>query len=455
MKLRSRILQIMLVGVVIAIALVAFLSFTFVRREFVEYVKLERQQRLDQILADVSKMYNENPSLAPDSLADLAFNEQLIIEVSDANGTKIGSFDGIAPLVEGQGEYTEQNVPIMDAHYQVIGQIKIGYWDNALLTQAARSFFLSLIRAFGLAAGVAAICALLFSVLFSKRLVNPIQALMEQTTSIRYGEYTKEDPSPGVAIELDRLSENINALSSALEQQEKTRKQYAQDISHELRTPVTALKLQLAAMRDGIVPLDAEACNFLLDETDRLNRLIEMLRQSFADESIWGSRDIQSVSLQDLIEGLAQSVRPLIEHDGSHFVVDVPHPWKISTDPEALRHILYNLLSNARKAIRPGGTVRLQVHQEKETIVISVTDNGVGIRPEDLDRIFDRFYRVDDARNTKMGGTGLGLAIAKSMTSSLQGTLRVESEYGEGSTFTVTLPLHWPNEKKNEESVHS
>lgn len=455
MKLRSRILQIMLVGVVIAITLVAFLSFTFVRREFAEYVKLERQQRLDQILADVSKMYSENPSLTPNSLADLAFSEQLSIEVSDAHGVMIGSFNGIAPGVEGQGEYTEQNVPIMDAHYQMVGQIKIGYWDNALLTQAARSFFLSLIRAFGLAAGVAAVCALLFSVLFSKRIVSPIQTLMEQTTSIRYGEYTKQDPARGVAIEVDRLSENINALSAALEQQEKTRKQYAQDISHELRTPVTALKLQLAAMRDGIVPLDTEACNFLLEETDRLNRLIEMLRQSFANENIWGSRDIQTVSLQELIEGLAQSVRPLIEHDGSHFEVEVPHPWKISTDPETLRHILYNLLSNARKAIHAGGTVRLHVRQEKEHVLLSVTDNGVGIRPEDLDRIFERFYRVDDARNTKMGGTGLGLAIAKNMTASLHGTLRVQSEYGEGSTFTVTLPLRFPKEPKNEMSASS
>jgi two-component sensor histidine kinase len=211
----------------------------------------------------------------------------------------------------------------------------------------------------------------------------------------------------------------------------------------------TALNLHVSAMLDGILPANEENLRAIRYEITRLNRMTEMLKSTFDAQESTDRIHIESVDCTALLNELADSLRPMLNKDRVQITLSVPAELVTETDKEKLRQILYNLLSNAKKAVDQGGRIRIEGHKTKKDIVLTVADDGIGIRSVDLPHIFDRFYRADTARNTKKGGTGLGLAIVKSHIQSLHGTIRVESTPGEGSRFTITLPLYWPGQEKN------
>ena len=448
MTFRKRILQSIILGFLCSILVTGSISFLRVRQNFSTYLRLEQQFRISRILTEIGDLYRENQRMSQNDLQTLAGQENLFIEIIDQNGHSVDKFDGIDPQDSMHGTYIERDITIFGTYRNPIGTIRIGYWDHSLLSQSAKAFTESLYLSFIISLLLATVFAFFASFWISRRVTKPVEAIMLQTERIRFGDYSVKPEPAGYAKEFDQLTENINSLSEALEQQESYRRKYAQDISHELRTPVTSMKLQIATMRDGIREPNRENLILLMDEVNRLNRLIEMLKDSFQDGTTWTELKIEPVEVEEFLNSLADSVRPLFAIDDCQLTIVTAPRLVIETDPDKLRQILYNLMSNAKKAINPGGTVTVRAYPSKSLVKFVVEDNGIGIRESDIPHVFERFYRADTARNTKQGGTGLGLSIVKSTVQSLQGTIFVNSEVGRGSTFTVTLPMHWTEPEK-------
>ncbi len=229
---------------------------------------------------------------------------------------------------------------------------------------------------------------------------------------------------------------------------ERVRREFVANVSHELKTPLTAIKGLLETLLSGALEDAANNRRFvtLIDEdATRLGRLIDDLLELSQIESKADVLALQAVLLRPLLEDLARTLRPRADarQVTLHLEVTADAP-PVQGDPDRLRQIFSNLLDNAIKFNKPGGRVTVRAAVDGPSLRVNVQDTGTGIPEADLPRIFERFYRVDKARSRELGGTGLGLAIVKHLIELHQGRVTVESRPGQGSTFTVTLPLASP-----------
>ena len=229
-----------------------------------------------------------------------------------------------------------------------------------------------------------------------------------------------------------------------LKRLERVRQEFVANVSHELRTPLTAIKGYAETLRDGGLRDPETAAEFVRvihRHAERLRALIEDLLDLAAVEQGEARLKPAVVRARDVAAQAEGLVRPAAEARGQTLAIDLPADLPdILADRDRLAQILINLLDNAVKFTPEGGRVTLSAKAAEGRVVLAVRDNGVGIPPGDLPRIFERFYRVGRSRDRREGGTGLGLAIAKHLTQAMGGTIEVESVQGSGTTFRVSLP---------------
>jgi signal transduction histidine kinase len=241
--------------------------------------------------------------------------------------------------------------------------------------------------------------------------------------------------------EIGVLGKAFNKMAGDLETAEAQRRQMTADIAHELRNPLSIIRGNLEAMIDGIYVPDDEHLTTIYEEALLLQRLVEDLRLLTLADAGQLTLIRTDVDLADLLSGVANSALAVAQDGGIALHVDVPQDALIAQgDAGRLRQIIGNLVSNAIRYTPQGGTITLHAHQDDENVVIDVADTGHGIASQDLDRVFDRFYRADTARDRASGGSGLGLAIAKALVQAHGGTIDVQSELGQGTTFTIVIP---------------
>ncbi|MGU3981112.1 two-component system histidine kinase PnpS [Listeria monocytogenes] len=226
---------------------------------------------------------------------------------------------------------------------------------------------------------------------------------------------------------------------------ENVRSEFVTNVSHELKTPVTALKGFAETLLDGAMYDEVLLKKFLTiikEESDRLHRLImDILALSRIEQNPVA----ENVELVDIDEVIEQSARTIFEMATEKNIrVTIPEKTSasvmIETDRDKLQQIIINLLSNAINYTPVDGKVEVKLIEQEAEVIIEVTDNGIGIPAKDIDRVFERFYRVDKARSRHSGGTGLGLSIVKHLVENCGGRIEVESQEEVGSTFRVTLP---------------
>jgi two-component system phosphate regulon sensor histidine kinase PhoR len=229
-----------------------------------------------------------------------------------------------------------------------------------------------------------------------------------------------------------------------LKRLERVRKDFVANVSHELKTPLTSIKGYIEALIDGAKD-DPQRCSAFLaviqKHTDNLNATLSDLLQLSAIESGQYRWKREAVSVPDLIEKAAGLVRSTVEKKRQSLsLICSENLPDLYGDPDKLTEVLINLLDNAVKYTPEGGQVTVEAVAAGNAVEISVSDTGIGIPPKDIPRIFERFYRVDRARSRELGGTGLGLSIVKHIVEAHRGTVRVQSEPGKGSRFTLLLP---------------
>jgi len=221
------------------------------------------------------------------------------------------------------------------------------------------------------------------------------------------------------------------------------RRDLVANVSHEIKTPLAAIRGYAETLQDGALEDPAAAAGFLdriLRQSRRLQSILDDLLTLSRIESPAAVEGREEIDLQHLLEWAADLVCDEAQQQQIDLVVADGPPCLLLGEREALERLLINLLDNAIKYNRPGGSVRAAIQSPSRQIVLEVSDTGIGIPPAALDRVFERFYRVDRARSREAGGTGLGLAIVKHAAQLHGGRVEVESRPGEGSTFRVVLP---------------
>ena len=224
---------------------------------------------------------------------------------------------------------------------------------------------------------------------------------------------------------------------------ERIRREFASNVSHELKTPLTAVQACADTLLDGALEDPQHNRAFverIVEQADRLESLIAdilQIAQIESDEVVFVTA---AIDLAAAVEERLQNLAPIAAQKGVNLQVESARGVQIHVDPDGLRQIVDNLVKNAINYTPANGIVTVRVRDEKEWAVIEVEDTGIGISREDQERIFERFYRADSARSRDAGGTGLGLSIVKHVTHAFDGRIELSSELGKGSRFTVSLP---------------
>jgi signal transduction histidine kinase len=287
------------------------------------------------------------------------------------------------------------------------------------------------------------IVAIALSLLFTRRVIAPVRAMSHATQRIADGRYDERVQVNG-KDELAQLASRFNQMAEKLDQIESMRRRLIGDVSHELRTPLTAIKGSMEGLMDGILPATNETYQQIHAEADRLNRLVDDLQELSRVEARAYELNIQPVDVSSLTRTVIKRLSP--HSDSKRIFLDLelaanlPH---VLADEDRAVQVLTNLTGNALQYTPEGGRVTMIAKRINGEVQLAVRDTGIGIPPEHLTHIFDRFYRVDKSRSRRAGGgSGIGLTIAKALVEAQGGRMWAESAgEGDGSTFTFTLPV--------------
>lgn len=283
------------------------------------------------------------------------------------------------------------------------------------------------------------IIGFLLAIILSTNISKPIVEMNDFTVKIKEGIYESLDDEESDIREISNLQNNINFLSKSLKRQEDIRMRYAQDISHELRTPLTNLKLYIEALDDGVMEFDETTVQSLNGEINRLQVLIDGLKDSFNESVEMGKLNLEEVNISDMLNGIANGFMANFINRNISLSKEIEPDIFLVTDRNKLLQVIQNILTNAIKAIGRDGNIKIKLSEYKQKVFIEITDDGIGIDSDKLDMIFERFYRIDDSRNTKTNGVGLGLAISKNFVEALNGKIDVKSKINEGTSFILSF----------------
>ena len=283
--------------------------------------------------------------------------------------------------------------------------------------------------------------ALVLGLFLAHTLTHPLREMTVATRALAKGELEQTVPIHS-QDELGELATAFNQMSADLARANELRRQMTADIAHDLRTPLTVIAGYIESLRDGVLSPSPARLDAMYNEAQHLQRLVEDLRVLSLADAGELPLDLQSMSPRALLERLAASFSHRAEQQNIALIVEAaPELPEMSADPERMVQVLSNLVSNALRYTPAGGTVTLSAQHQAGAVSLGVQDNGEGIPPEEVPRIFDRLYRGDTSRQQQHGESGLGLAIAKSIVELHGGTIAASSTLGQGTTFTITLSL--------------
>jgi len=286
----------------------------------------------------------------------------------------------------------------------------------------------------------ATLIAILLTFLISRRITRPIERLTAVVDEMGLGKLTSRVPVTG-DDEISRLARSFNAMADAVAKQEELRRRMVGDVAHELRTPLTNLRCEIESIQDGLATLDATRLGSLHDEVLHLSRLVDDLQELAVADGGGLQLHLERLDLAPVVARVVE----LFRHDARlrEIAVDLSADDNIFIMGDAVRisQIVRNLLSNAIHHTPDRGSIHVRVTGAAGDGLISVADSGRGIPEVELERVFERFYRIDESRTRQDGGAGLGLSIVRRLAEMHGGNVRAESVVGQGARFVVTIPL--------------
>ena len=431
---------------------------------FMDYTRTNMTDIAEATAARLAASYERDGAWSAETLSEVAdsniVSDDIGLQVVDATGTIV--YDDswpAAPAVGMTGSAPREShgltssaptdaaasvtrdVTLSDG--TVVGQVRLWvFGSDALLGKADTAFRDRTFNAMFTASIAAVIISILIGIFVSRMLTNPLRRITGTAKQIRDGDLSARTGLRG-DDEIDRLGETFDEMATSLEKDLKHERRITSDVAHELRTPLMAMLATVEAMQDGVLPCDDEHLETVASETRRLSRLVQQMLDLSRMENRTTPLNLEPVDLvtftQRIVDGQQQlfmkrdlRLRFADETQGRSAVIEV--------DADMITQAIVNLMSNAMRYTPEGGWVLVSVKADRRTVMIVVSDTGIGIAKEDLSRIFGRFWRADASRAREAGGLGVGLSVTKQIVERHHGYISVESELGKGTTFTIHLP---------------
>lgn len=447
-----------LLTAIISIITASLISNYMIGKKFNTYLISEHKTVEAKITARINNLYNEQTGFSAankDEILRYSSAEKLYIEVKDISGATIFTSNNLKPMSKSMmhsmmgpmmhgtsanaGEYTEDKYPLKKNN-KMLGTITLGYYNSSYFNSSAQTFIKTLNRSFFLSIFIALVFGLLISIFLSKQLSLPLIQITNTANKIRTGNLEARSLVVSKTKEIDDLSTSINYLAETLKKQELLRKRLTSDMAHELRTPLANLKSHIEALLDKVWEPTEEVLTGFYDEIERLIKLVNGLNDIAKLEQTTSVLNKSKFNVSLELEKIIASFKPIYITSGLKIHSKLTPNLEILMDRDKFKQVIYNLLSNALKYSKKNGEVLVTLNSLKDTIIIEIKDNGIGISEKDLPFIFERFYRSDESRNKDTGGTGIGLTIVKNIVEAHKGTIKVTSSLGVGTTFIINLP---------------
>jgi two-component system sensor histidine kinase BaeS len=334
-----------------------------------------------------------------------------------------------------------------ERHLRAMGRM-MGANSGQLQVDLFTNFENAVTEAVALATLVAFVAALILSLFISRRVVLPVQEMMVASQRIAGGHYDERVGVPGSARpedldELGRLAQSFNQMAASLEQTETLRLELIGNVAHELRTPLSSIQGYMEGLIDGVLPAEAETFQQVHHEAGRLQRLVRDLQELSRVEAGAFELKLQPTPVSRLVETVTARLGRQFDDKGVALHTDVaPDLPSVQADEGRIGQVLLNLVGNALQYTPPGGRVSVTARRQGDAVLLAVEDTGVGITPDQLPHVFERFYRVDKSRSRAGGGSGIGLTIARHLVEAHGGQIWAASGgIDRGSVFSFTLPV--------------
>lgn len=367
-------------------------------------------------------------------IADSYFYEEGKILISDSVVTALST--GRQTVVR-KNQIVEIVVPIINSQNKVLGVIVADVNDAEFIInvkESSNELFVVRILLF--------LCIFVLSVMVSGMLVSPVKSITEAIEKFTEGHNISVNDD--TYSEISKLSIAFNKLFGRMSKIDESRQEFVSNVSHELKTPLTSIKVladSLNSQKDVPTELYREFMEDITNEIDRENKIIEDLLALVRMDKTASSLNVSRVNINTLIESVLKRLSPLAEKDNIEITYKSYRTVDADVDEVKFSLMLTNLVENAIKYNKADGWIKVSLNADYKYFYVQVEDSGIGIEPQQQEKVFERFYRVDKTRSRQTGGTGLGLAIAKSTVVMHNGSIKLESRENEGSKFLIRIPL--------------
>ncbi len=417
--------------------------------QFDNYIRTNLARTATTWAGLLSQGYAQNGGWSPTWLGQLprfAPTRSYALEIVDANGAVLVFDDGVGntrvmmPDTGSAlgGEWVQAPVIVNGTRVGAVRVRSIG--TSPVLSEIDSQFRSGSLVALLVAVVVGGSLASAGGLWFATRLVRPITKITETAEELRSGNADARTGLDG-DDEIGFLGRTLDEMADSIQADREMERRLTADVAHELRTPLQAIQATVEAMQDGVLPADEEHLGVVRDETLRLSRLTNAILELTRLERGAVPFTIKRIDLADPVRAAVETHRLLFETCELTLSVDLAeHVW-VRADADRLQQAVGNLLSNAARYTPEGGRVEVSLRQDGRQAVVSVADTGIGIDEENLDRVFQRFWRADDARHRSSGGLGIGLAVVKEIVERQGGNIGAARRSSGGSVFMIRLPL--------------
>ncbi len=403
--------------------------------------------RIAELYETTEDLYNPNTTRPAAQASEMTSG--IGVKVLDANGNV--AFDS-SSLASGNSMQLNDSlepsdpsrvaIANIDVDGSVVGAVHIWvYGSDTLMRQPDQEFRNNSYQAMAIAAIVAIVLASCIGFLFARNLVAPVNRMTKTARAIKEGDLSARTNLHG-ADEIARLGETFDAMAESVEKDRELERRLTTDVAHELRTPLMAIQATVEAMVDGVYAADEERLTTVNSEVQRLSRLVDALLKLSRLESRATPMKEEIINLGELIGGIITTHEMFVVDSGLTLSYEAEENVYVVGDPDMLRQATANLISNAVRYTPEGGHIDVTVKSGDVMASIAVKDTGIGLTREEAKMVFSRFWRADAGRTRESGGLGIGLSVVKEIVDQHGGWVQVEGEKGEGSCFTVHIPLY-------------
>lgn len=448
-SIRRKLSIILVASSVIAILLTSLFVNLTINNTFNKYLADNQNKRDIRIVEYFQEVYKRDGKWNKDSGAEMmheGYMSNYCLTLLDSNKKEVWGMDpnDISEKAhkellnsKNNGVYTSKDHEIKLGE-NIVGYVVIGQYSPVLLSKDDVNFKNSVNISIVVSVIVTLIITILISLFISKQFSSPIKAVSDMSVNLSKGDFNSRPYSKSNITEIENLQTSINTLGEKLKQQDLLRKRLVSDISHEIRTPLNVVQNNLEAMIDEVFPVTLDRLISLNDEVVRFGKLLNNINalKEFEAEEI--PLMCEYVDVKEIIYSVCEDFSSVLKD--KNIMLNYKANNKVNHiilgDKDKIKQVFINLISNAVKFSKGNGEIQISINKNKTNITVSIRDNGIGIKKEDLPFIFERLYRGDKSRH-EIEGNGIGLTVVKNILLLHSASIEVKSEIGEGSEFIL------------------